>query len=97
MNDILLNIKIEGFDWDDSNREKIRLTHNVEPCECEEVFLNQAYIIYDSQHSQNEERWKATGITNKGRKLFIIFTLRKNKVRVISARDQNRKERSEDE
>jgi len=33
------------------------------------------------------------GRTNDDRYLFVVFTIRNNKIRVISARDMNRKER----
>ncbi|TGN16809.1 BrnT family toxin [Leptospira ilyithenensis] len=38
-------------------------------------------------------RFAALEITNSGRKLFSIFTIRKNKIRIISTRDMSRKER----
>jgi len=50
-------------------------------------------IFFDKKHSQIEDRFVAFGITNQGRKLTVIFTKRKDKIRVISARDMSRKER----
>lgn len=85
---------IEGFEWDKGNIDKNRFRHNVDTSECEEVFFNKPQIIaYDEAHSQREERYSILGKTTKGRKLNIIFTLRNNKIRAISARDQNKKER----
>ena len=49
--------------------------------------------MHDTAHSAKEKRFKALGKTNKGRLLFISFTIRKNKIRVISPRDQDREER----
>jgi uncharacterized protein len=46
------------------------------------------------KHSGIEKRWFALGKTNAGRKLFIVFTLRKDKIRIISSRDMNRKEQN---
>jgi uncharacterized DUF497 family protein len=40
-----------------------------------------------------EPRYYVLGRTNDERHLFIVFTIRKNKIRVISARDMSRKER----
>jgi uncharacterized DUF497 family protein len=86
---------IEGFEWDKGNVNKNRLKHAVDTSECEEVFFNEPQVItYDQSHSQKEERYSILGQTTKGRTLNIIFTLRKNKIRVISARDQNKKERT---
>lgn len=87
--------KIEGFEWDGGNLGHIE-QHLVDYRECEEVFLNKPIVITkDETHSQIEDRLRVYGQTNKKRLLFIIFTIRVNKIRVISARNQNRKERKE--
>jgi len=87
--------KIEGFDWNKGNLEHIK-KHNVNYRECEEGFLNKPLIVNeDEAHSQAEERLRVYGQTDKSRLLFMIFTIRNNKIRVISARNQNKKERKE--
>lgn len=85
---------LEGFEWDENNRNKNWLRHKVTNDECEEVFYNEPlYIFSDHKHSVKEKRLVAYGITDQKRKLTIVFTIRKNKIRVISARDQSKKER----
>lgn len=88
--------KIEGFDWDKGNIDKNLKKHNVVSEESEEVFSNSSYISEDIEHSKLEKRFQVLGRTNKERLLFISFTVRKVdqklKIRVISARDMNRKE-----
>lgn len=87
-------IKPLEFDWDQGNIEKNWRKHQVNFKECEEAFVNQPTIIYlDTKHSTQEKRFIILGKTNRSRKLHIAFTIRKEKVRVISARDQNNKER----
>lgn len=87
--------KLEGFEWDKGNLEHIK-KHNVFKEECEEAFLNkQPEVTEDETHSQIEERYRVFGQTDRGRMLFMIITIRNNKIRVISARDQNKKERRE--
>jgi uncharacterized protein len=89
----VLNL-VEGFDWDDGNRDKNWPTHKVKPTECEVVFFNQPLVILaDEKHSASETRYYAFGKTDLNRMLLIVFCLRKNLVRVISARDMNKKER----
>lgn len=84
---------LEGFDWDDGNKEKNWKSHKVTFWECEQVFLNVPIKLFeDSEHSKTEKRFVAYGQTNSGRELTIIFTMRKHKIRVISAREQNKKE-----
>jgi uncharacterized protein len=68
--------------------------HRVTQGECEQVFFNEPLIVYnDIKHSVDEKRWFLLGKTDAGRFLFIVFTIRKNRKRIISARDMNRKER----
>jgi uncharacterized DUF497 family protein len=88
--------RIEGFDWDDGNRRKSAEKHDVEPGEAEQVFQDARVLIAsDIKHSAREPRFQALGCSFSGRHLHIAFTLRRNGtlIRVISARDMNRKER----
>lgn len=88
-------IKLLEFDWDKANKYKNLEKHKVEFKECEEVFFNKPLkTYYDIKHSQTEDRFVALGITNKKRKLHIVFTVRENKIRIISARSMSRKERN---
>ena len=83
-----------GFEWDKGNLTKNWERHQVSMGECEQVFYNEPLIVFDDDnHSQNEKRWYLLGITDTGRELFIVFTIRKDLIRVISARDMNKKER----
>lgn len=84
-----------GFDWDKGNINKNRIKHKVTSSECEQIFFNQPLLVKDAVlHSETEQRFCALGKTDKGRRLFIAFTVRKDRIRVISARDMSRKERS---
>lgn len=83
-----------GFQWDGANIDKNLLKHNVENWECEQIFFNEPLIILDDPtHSLSEKRWAAFGKTDADRVLTVIFTRRGKLLRVISARDMNRKER----
>ena len=85
---------ITGFDWDEGNREKNWIKHGVDYRECEEVFFNRPLIVGDEiKHSVQEKRYFVLGRSNAGKRLFLAITIRKDKVRVISARHQSRKER----
>lgn len=83
-----------AFDWDQANIEKNWKIHKVHYKEAEEVFFNRPLkTLKDIKHSQKEDRFIALGITNQKRKLHIVFTIREQKIRVISARNQSKKER----
>lgn len=86
--------EIADFDWDLWNEVKNFDKHQVENKECEDVFFNQPRLMDDDEkHSQREKRYKILGVTDRGRQLLVVFTVRKNKIRIISARDQSKKER----
>jgi len=87
---------IEGFDWDEGNSQKNPDKHGVTQTEAEQIFVGEPLLAEDIRHSQDEPRYQALGSTAGGRRLHVTFTLRESgrKVRVISARDMNRKERA---
>ena len=85
---------LAGFDWDAGNRDKNWRKHGVTSGECEQVFFNLPLLAQeDPLHSTLEPRWYALGLTDAGRALFIVFTFRQDRLRVISARDMNARER----
>jgi uncharacterized DUF497 family protein len=86
---------VEGFDWDEHNSTKVWTKHAVSPHECEEVFLGTPRVVADAAHSGAERRFVAFGATATGRRLAVIFTLRGARLRVVTARDQSRRERRE--
>ncbi|MDP1809228.1 MAG: BrnT family toxin [Actinomycetota bacterium] len=88
--------RVNGFAWDEGNINKNWELHKVSHVECEELFFNEPLIIeVDTYHSQVEQRYFALGKTDLGRYLFLVFTLRGEKIRVISARDMSKKERKQ--
>lgn len=86
--------KCIGFDWDEGNSAKNWVRHLVSQGECEQVFFNEPIVVAsDNKHSIDESRWFLLGMTDSGRLLFVVFTVRENRIRMISARDMNKKER----
>ncbi len=84
---------VAGFDWDEGNLLKNWERHQVAHVECEQVFFNLPLMMQPAAKQPEEERYLVLGQTNKKRRLFIVFTMREERVRVISARDMSRKER----
>ena len=91
MSDILRGI--DGFSWDGGNSRKNERKHGVTDRESEEVFFNKPLIIARSAKGSPEIRYAALGKTYGSRLLAVVFTLRANKIRVISARPMSRGER----
>lgn len=89
--------RIEGFDWDEGSRRKNVDKHGVAQAEAEQLFFNDPLLVVaDERHSAAEPRFHALGRTEDGSRLHVTFTLRGagSLIRVISARDMNRKERT---
>ena len=77
-----------GFEWDHGNITKNWDKHDVTAIECEQIFFNKPLRVKcDSKHSQFESRYYALGRTNMNRLLFAVFTVRNEKIRIISVRD----------
>jgi len=86
--------QLTGFQWDEGNINQNLFKHIVENWECEQIFFNEPLIIFDNpEHSLSEKRWAAFGKTDANRPLSVVFTKRDKLIRIISARDMNRKER----
>lgn len=87
---------IVGFEWDAGNERK-NDKHGVSTAEAEQVFFNALLLfLNDVAHSESEALLHALGMTDEGRRSHITFTLRRSGelIRVISARNMHRKERS---
>jgi uncharacterized protein len=88
---------IDGVDWDSGNERKNLEKHGVTQLEAEQAFTDpNMLIVPDAKHSSSEQRYHALGRSREGRVLLLSFTLRGEgrKIRVISARFANRKERA---
>ena len=89
--------KITGFEWDAGNERKKVEKHDVSQAEAEQLFFNEPLLtVLDGKHSSVEMRIHALGKSDEDRLLHVTFTLRENKtkIRVISARNMSRKERT---
>jgi len=91
---MILPHKPISFEWDKGNIVKNWEKHQVSQDECEQIFFNEPIkFVFDKSHSQMEERFVAYGKTDNGRLLAIFLTYRNLLIRVISARDQSKKEK----
>ena len=84
---------LKGLEWDAANWRKSEIKHGIAASEAEEALLGDPLCRVDVLHSEGEQRYVALGSTGEGRRLFVAFTIRRNRVRVISARPMSRKER----
>jgi uncharacterized protein len=71
------------FDWDAANIGHIA-EHGVTPEEAEEIVLGDSMEM-DFDVVNGEERWSYVGETGDGRLLRVLFTMRSDRVRVVTA------------
>ncbi|MBI4096553.1 MAG: BrnT family toxin [Candidatus Levybacteria bacterium] len=84
--------KVLEFEWDKGNIDKPK-KHGVTIDEAEEAFFDDNKAVFnDWQHSKKEKRATLLGKTRSERLLNITFTIRRKKIRIITARDINKKE-----
>ena len=83
------------FEWDKGNATKSNSKHGVNADEVESMFNTGLAAPLGRQVSPevDEERLCIVGPTNVGRMLSVVFTIRDGRVRPISSRAANRKEK----
>jgi uncharacterized protein len=64
-------MRIDGFDWNQGNRSKCE-KHGVSAATVEAIFGGELMVLPDPAHSKSEERFKAIGITDQGRAVFVV-------------------------
>lgn len=81
------------FEWDEQ-KEKLNIKkHHISFNIAKKVFNDVNRIeIYDMQHSVEEDRYNTIGMVEDV--LFVVYTERREKIRLISARLATEKERS---
>ena len=79
-------------DWDPKKAQINKEKHEVTFEEAASVFLDPRMLtIYDTDHSEQEERWVTLGLSDKGRLLLVYHTFREEKsttaiIRIFSSR-----------
>lgn len=80
------------FEWDEEKNEINIRKHKISFETAAYVFDDPHYIeMYDFEHSKHEDRYIAIG--KVGNILFVVFTERKDSIRLISARLATESER----
>jgi uncharacterized DUF497 family protein len=82
------------FEWDEDKAKANLKKHRVSFEEAKTVFNDPlAITIPDPQHSSDESRYIDIGCSSQGRTLVVVYTERKENIRVISSREATRLER----
>ena len=71
------------FDWDDANRKHLA-AHKVTPDEFEQLIGNDPLDL-DYEQIDNKVRYRSIGLTNGGRLISVVWTIRNGKIRAVTA------------
>ena len=85
------------FEWDENKNEINKKKHKISFEEAQTVFYDeQAKVIHDPDHSQDEERFIILGLSKKANLLVVCHCFRSSEtvIRIISARKATRTETS---
>jgi len=83
------------FEWDNKKEKDNILKHKISFDEAKSVFMDEnARLIPDPEHSENEDRFILLGLSSKLRILVVIHCYRGNEqvIRIISARKATKTE-----
>jgi uncharacterized DUF497 family protein len=83
----------EAFEWDDAKAALNWRNHGVSFEMARDLFKDIFAIEgTDDRHGETEEQFVTVGMV-EGRLLFVAFTLRDERIRIISAREAESRER----
>lgn len=82
------------FEWDEQKEKANVKKHKITFAEAETIFYDPyALTISDPDHSTEENRFIDIGMSEKHRILLVVYTERKENIRIISARKATASER----
>lgn len=80
------------FEWDSEKAQINKRKHKVSFETAANVFFDENRIeLRDEEHSDDEDRWQVIGAVDEV--LFVVYTDREDRTRIISARKANKAER----
>ena len=84
-----------GFSWDDRKNKTNKKKHGISFAEAQTIFFDEDAIeYYDTNHSEDEDRFLMLGLSYRIRVLVVSYCLRKEgaEIRIISSRKATKKE-----
>jgi uncharacterized DUF497 family protein len=84
--------RVRAFEWDESKRRSNVIKHGIDFGDAAEVFYDPTAYVFLSPHPSSEQRYVTVGLM-RGALIAVIFTIRGEAVRIISARAARRSER----
>ncbi len=82
------------YEWDEQKAKSNLSKHGISFEEAQTVFNDPLYVdFYDPDHSEQEHRYIIIGESLKQRILLVSYIERRNKIRIISARQVTKQEK----
>lgn len=84
------------FEWDEGNTFKSKVKHGIDCTQAESVFTSRNDIQFLGKQIAppvDEDRYGIFGITMDSLYVFVCFTIRGSRIRIISIRKMNNKEK----
>ena len=81
-----------GFEWNEEKRKQTYLKHGIDFEDVVGIFKND--VLTTPSRDDDEQRWTAIGLLNET-EIAVIYTMRGDTCRIITARRARRHERKE--
>lgn len=81
------------FEWDTNKAESNYKKHGILFDEAKTALLDPNALAQEDPDSENENRWILIGMTQQAKLLTVVYTLRQNSIRLISARKATKKKK----
>ncbi|MBV8136495.1 MAG: BrnT family toxin [Deltaproteobacteria bacterium] len=81
-----------GFEWDERKARANRRKHRVDFADAATIFGDERAVTV-AEDDPEEERYATIGIDALARVLVVVYTMRGDRIRIISARRATKRER----
>lgn len=82
------------FEWDADKEQRNIAKHRLDFRTASRIFLDPLLLEFEDDRHEEELRWNVIGVVD-GRVLFVTYTERNGRIRIISARGAEPHERRE--
>ena len=80
-----------NFEWDENKRITNLKKHGVDFVAASRLWNSPMLVVEDTRSNYQEQRWLGMGLLEK-RVMIIVYTKRRNTIRIISFRKANKRE-----
>lgn len=96
MRDVKWSYNGDFFECDSAKRDRNLRKHRIDLVAASDVFSDpRAEPEEDKEHSLTEDRYSIVGMTPSGVLLFVSYTIRGDRIRIISARKATKSEKND--